>query len=263
MMQQVMSQLCCALLALFLAGCNTSSYAILHVSSVPQTGFGDSDPVEFGYRAPHTYPVHGIDVSKYQGDIDWQAVREAGVSFAFIKATEGGDRIDERFEEYWNESRRAGIPRGAYHFYYFCRPAIEQARWYIENVPRDPSALPPVLDMEWNPYSPTCTWRPEPERVRSEMRIFLDAIERHYGKKPIIYTTVDFHERNIAGHFKDYPMWLRSVAKHPSRLYPGHDWHFWQYTGTGIVPGIEGNADINVFAGDAEAWKLWLETAMR
>lgn len=241
-----------------LAGCSMSSQDVLSVGPIMPTRFGDSDPVDFGYVTPRHYPVHGIDVSKYQGNVDWRAVKQSGVAFAFIKATEGGDRVDDRFHEYWRETRHHGIPRSGYHFYYFCRPAIEQARWYIENVPREATALPPVLDMEWNPHSPTCTYRPPAEKVRSEMRIFLDAIERHYGKKPIIYTTVDFHRENIDGHFRDYPMWLRSVAEHPETLYPGHDWHFWQYTGTGIVPGITGDVDINVFAGNEDAWRTWL-----
>lgn len=246
-----------------LAGCSATTYDVLHVGAVPTTRFGDTDPQDFGRRGPATYPVHGIDVSKFQGAIDWPTVRSAGVSFAFIKATEGGDRVDERFAEHWAATERAGVPRSGYHFYYFCRPAIEQARWYIRNVPRDPNALPPVLDMEWNPHSPTCRLRPPPETVRREMRIFLNAVERHYGKRPIIYTTVDFHRENIAGYFEDYPMWLRSVADHPADVYPGHDWHFWQYTGTGLVPGIDGHTDINAFGGSIEDWQNWLKTVAR
>ena len=88
------------------------------------------------------------------------------------------------------------MPRGAYHFYYFCRTAEDQARWFIRHVPRDRSALPPVLDMEWNPQSPTCKLRPDAATVRSEMKTFLTMVERHYGKKPIIYTSVDFFDDN-------------------------------------------------------------------
>ena len=90
-----------------------------------------------------------------QNDIDWEKAKASGVSFAFIKATEGGDLADDRFRENWVAARRAGVPRGAYHFYYFCRPAFEQAAWYIQNVPKEKGALPPVLDMEWNHKSPT------------------------------------------------------------------------------------------------------------
>ncbi|KFJ55011.1 lysozyme [Brucella neotomae] len=192
--------------------------------------------------------------------MDWSAVRASGISFAFIKATEGGDRVDERFNEHWSGTREARLPRGAYHFYYFCRPAIEQARWYIQNVPREQSALPPVLDMEWNPHSPTCKLRPNAAVVRREMRTFLQAVEKHYGKRPVIYTTVDFFDDNDLRQLSEYPFWLRSVAGHPDEKYGPHPWTFWQYTGTGSIPGIRGDADINTFAGDSASWKKWLES---
>ncbi|WP_265518143.1 GH25 family lysozyme [Nitratireductor luteus] len=252
------------LMTSMLGACASGSYDLADLapaSALPSKGprFGDNDPHEWTVRAPWTYGVHGTDVSKYQPDVDWAEARQSGISFVFIKATEGGDRVDEAFRRHWNGAKAAGIPRAAYHFFYFCRPAIEQARWFIANVPRDPSALPPVLDMEWNPFSPTCTIRPPAEKVRAEMRIFLDAIERHYGKRPIIYTSIDFFEDNGLWRFKGYPFWLRSVAGHPDDKYGGHPWVFWQYTGTGVVPGIEGNADINVFNGDTSAWQKWLE----
>uniref|UniRef100_UPI00339D8901 glycoside hydrolase family 25 protein n=1 Tax=Aquibium sp. A9E412 TaxID=2976767 RepID=UPI00339D8901 len=228
-------------------------------AAVGELRFADSDPHDWQARAPWSYPVHGTDVSKYQGDIDWTEARENGISFAFIKATEGGDRVDDYFAQNWRAARAAGIARGAYHFYYFCRPAIEQARWFIKTVPNDPSALPPVLDMEWNPFSPSCRLRPEPEVVRREMRVFLDAVERHYGKRPIIYTSIDFFDDNDLARFKGYPFWLRSVAGHPDEKYGDHPWVFWQYTGTGVVPGITGDADINVFNGSPSAWRSWLE----
>lgn len=220
--------------------------------------FKDSDPHTWESGAPWTYAVHGTDVSKYQTSADWSQMRESGISFAFIKATEGGDRVDDMFRSHWNGARAAGVPRGAYHFYYFCRPAAEQAAWYIRNVPRDRSSLPPVLDMEWNPDSPTCKTRPAPATVRSEMRIFLKMVEQHYRKKPIIYTSVDFFDDNELVGFQGYPYWLRSVAGHPTQKYGSHPFTFWQYTGTGVVPGLRGDADINVFNGSHGDWKKWL-----
>ncbi|MBX3596834.1 MAG: glycoside hydrolase family 25 protein [Rhizobiaceae bacterium] len=220
--------------------------------------FGDTDPHEWQARTPWEYAVHGTDVSKYQPHVDWQAAREAGISFAFIKATEGGDRVDDKFREHWNNARAAGVPRGAYHFYYFCRPAAEQAAWFIRNVPREKGALPPILDMEWNPDSPSCKLRPPAETVRREMKIFLDIVERHYGKKPVIYTSIDFFDDNNLSTFHGYRYWLRSVAGHPSEKYGSHPFTFWQYTGTGVVPGIRGKVDINVFNGTHREWKQWV-----
>ena len=223
--------------------------------------FADADPHDWLDLSPWHYPVHGIDVSKYQGDIDWHAVRASGTAFAFIKATEGGDVVDERFADNWRGAARAGLPRGAYHFYYFCRPAREQAAWFITHVPRDATALPPVLDMEWNPYSRTCRHRPDPATVRGEMGVFSAAIARHYGRRPVIYTTVDFYRDNELWRVDGHHFWLRSVAGHPSTVYPDQTWAFWQYTGTGIVPGIEGDTDINVFAGSHPQWAAWVAAA--
>ena len=180
---------------------------VLHAQvSVKNPRFSDTDPHEWESGAPWHYAVHGTDVSKYQTSIDWHKAKASGVSFAFIKATEGGDRIDSYFDEHWRRTKAAGVPRSAYHFYYFCRPAAEQARWFIENVPNDRSALPPVLDMEWNPDSPTCKLRPAPATVRSEMKTFLSIVEKHYGKKPIIYTSVDFFDDNDLVGFPRLPL---------------------------------------------------------
>lgn len=256
-----------ALALLGLAGCSASDSLsglepVRTTTSSKVIGtarFGDAKPMDFGANHPGRYPVHGIDISKYQGEIDWDKVRANGIAFAFIKATEGGDRTDARFGQYWRRAAAAGIVNAPYHFYYFCTPAARQAAWYIANVPRASVKMPPVLDMEWNPASPSCKLRPDPETVRSEMKIWLDAVEKHYGKRPIIYTTVDFHRQNLNGHFRDYQFWLRSVAAHPQEIYPSHPWTFWQYTGTGIVPGIDGDADINVFAGSSSNWREWLK----
>lgn len=263
-----LTRLGAALLLLALAGCSAmdSMMPTMAPSSpaVPQSSsgnprFADSDPHEWEGGAPWHYAIHGTDVSKYQTSVDWRRARASGVSFAFIKATEGGDRVDDYFAEHWRMTKAAGIPRAAYHFYYFCRPAAEQARWFIQNVPRERDALPPVLDMEWNHLSPTCKLRPEPSVVRKEMKIFLDMVEKHYGKKPIIYTSIDFFDDNELSRFQGYPYWLRSVAGHPTEKYGEHPFTFWQYTGTGVIPGIRGDADINVFNGDAAAWKRWLK----
>lgn len=254
-----------ALCAMFLiSGCTSLDYEFTSSSVGGKHKYGDSDPVfEWEGGAPHGKPIHGVDVSKYQGSIDWQNLRRNNIEFAFIKATEGGDRLDERFAINIHDARRAGIPSSAYHFYYFCTSARTQARWFIRNVPKMRGSLPHVLDMEWNPKSPSCRLRPSPEKVRSEMKVFMRMIERHYGKRPIIYTTVDFHRENLQGHFKDDVFWLRSVKTHPKVTYPGRNWVFWQYTGTGRIKNHEGDIDINVFAGSRAQWNDWLNKATR
>ena len=228
-----------------------------HMSFLTAPRFDDLDPHDWQGIPPDRYAVHGIDVSRYQGEIDWRAVRRGGAAFAYIKATEGGDHSDPMFDRNWHGAKGAGLRHGAYHYFYFCRPAAEQARWFIRHVPRDPAALPHALDMEWNHRSPTCTERPEGAKVRAEARRFLDILERHYGRRPVIYTTPDFYRETGIGQLSGTQFWLRSVAGHPRETYPGARWIFWQYTGTGVVPGVEGPVDINVFAGPPEAWIVW------
>lgn len=230
-------------------------------SAIPR--FGDTDPHAWEGVVPWHYPVHGIDVSKYQGDIDWHRVRASGIDFAFIKATEGGDHSDDRFRENWDKAGAAGMPRGAYHYFYFCRTAAEQAAWFINHVPRDGTALPAVLDLEWTPKSKTCRLRPDPETVRREARFFLQALTVYYGRRPMIYTTVDFYRDNEMWRLEGYHYWLRSVAGHPMDVYPGQKWAFWQYTGTGVVEGIEGPTDLNVFAGSRNQWASWASAGLQ
>ncbi|WP_108485204.1 GH25 family lysozyme [Oceaniglobus ichthyenteri] len=222
-----------------------------------RANFSDADPHPFTGRNPGGYRVHGIDASRWQGAIDWPTARANGVNFAYLKATEGGDRRDPKFTEYFTGAQRAGVIPGAYHFFYFCTDARTQARWFIENVPRTPRALPPVLDLEWNHRSPTCTNRPSPDHVRREARIFIDIIARHYGQRPVIYTTPDFWDRNAIAQLGE-ETWLRAVADHPSKVYPGARWTFWQYSGTGLVPGIQGKVDLNTFVGSPADWQAWL-----
>ncbi|MDP4031386.1 MAG: GH25 family lysozyme [Pseudorhodobacter sp.] len=220
--------------------------------------FGDTNPTDWRGDGPERHAVHGIDVARFQTDIDWRAAKAAGVSFAYVKATEGGDLLDSMFASHWRAAARAGVARGAYHFFYHCRPAAEQARFFIANVPRVAGALPPVLDMEWTPFSPTCTRRPPAAKMRAEAAIFIAALERHYGQRPLLYTTVDFYRENEMGRLGGTEVWLRSVAVHPAETFAGQHWTFWQYTGTGLVPGVKGETDINVFEGTQADWADWL-----
>lgn len=210
--------------------------------------------MDFDFPQPADYPVHGIDVSYYQGEIDWDGVRRSGTAFAYIKATEGGDHIDSAFRRNWDAAAAAGVPRGAYHFWYFCRPVQDQIAWFMLNVPVDPNALPPVLDMEWNNESKTCRTRPPRDQLLAEIRTFMTEIERFYGKRPVIYTSVDFHRDILAGELDDHLFWLRSVAGHPQTRYGDRRWTFWQYTAEGRVGGISGNVDRNAFVGTHEEW---------
>lgn len=253
-------------LCLALAACGASTPA----SAPPAppgvlfaTDFGDNDPVAFQGQRPARFPVHGIDAARFQTSIDWNTARRSGVNFAFIKATEGGDLLDPAFAGHWRGAANAGVARGAYHFYYFCTAPEVQARWFIKNVPRG-NMLPPVLDMEWNPFSPTCaTVRPPAAQVQDQMRRWLRIVEAHYGQRPIIYTTPRFFKENRLAEFKGYEYWLRTTAKTPREAYPGQAWRFWQYSATGVIEGIKGEVDLNAFSGSRADWQAWVAARAR
>ncbi|MEO0380535.1 MAG: GH25 family lysozyme [Pseudomonadota bacterium] len=220
---------------------------------------GDSDPVRFSGRQPSTYPIRGMDAARFQTSVDWARAKAVGIEFAFLKATEGGDLKDIKFDDHWRGAGRAGIKRGAYHFYYFCTSPEVQAQFFIRTAPRTRGSLPPVLDMEWNPFSPTCKRRPDGATVRNEMQRWMDIVAAHYGQAPIIYTTPRFYRENELSAFKGVDFWLRTTAKTPAEAYPGQLWRFWQYTATGTLPNTPGAVDINAFNGSAATWETWLE----
>jgi lysozyme len=251
------SQALLAVLLLAVAGCGGSKQP-----ARVTTRAGDADPHP-GVARAHRMPIQGIDVSHYQSRIDWPAVRRAGIRFAYIKVAEGGDHVDPRFYENWEGAARAGVPRGAYHFMYWCRTVTEQAIWFSVAVPQDRTALPPVLDLEWNNHSQTCKRKVPPDEALEEAKLMLAAMEAHTGKRPIIYTDINFHRDVLEGELKGYEFWLRSVAAEPHKRFKDRHWHFWQYTATGRVPGIKGHVDRNVFRGSEKDWRSWLERRMR
>jgi lysozyme len=221
-------------------------------------GNGPLDALNSDLR-PTDYPIHGIDVSKFQGDIDWNAVANSGVKFAWIKATEGGDRADERFQANWTGAKAAGVPRGAYHFVYWCRPPMEEMANFEQNAPVEDDALPPVLDVEATPTSKTCHLHLTQEGAIADMKVMLAEMERHYGKRPIIYTTVDFYQAILAdGAFMDYPIWVRSTKYRPAVKYGPRPWNFWQYQSDGSVAGISARVDRDAFYGTNAQWQAFL-----
>ncbi len=212
------------------------------------------------YPSASDFPVHGIDVSKYQGDIDWNAVKASGVRFAWIRATEGGDNADEKFMQNWQGAKAAGIPHGAYHFVYWCRGALEQINWFKTHAPVEEDSLPPVLDVELTPGSKSCPRVLNMEQVHREMREMLNEMERYYGKRPVIYSTVDFHQGILDGdYFTEYPMWVRSTKYYPTVKYKQRRWTFWQYQSDAYIPGIVGKVDRNAFFGTEQQWQSFVQ----
>jgi len=191
------------------------------------------------------YSVHGIDVSTYQGRIDWPKVARQQVRFAFIKASEGATLRDARFGRNWREARAAGILSGAYHYFQPNRDGGEQARLFISTVPLRPGDLPPVLDVEAPRFHDVA-------ELRREIHQWLDAVETHYQVRPILYSNYAFYRHYLAGHFDDYPLWLAHYEVARPAL-PASRWIIWQHSDEAYVPGIRGTVDFNVFQGSYEA----------
>jgi len=241
------------LVTLALAGC-ARGVLEQHRSPIP----GDNDPHPAVDRA-RAMPVHGLDVARYQGRIDFSAAKGGGTNFVFIKSTEGKDYIDPNFYDNWNRAREAGVPRGAYHFMTWCSLASEQANWFIRMVPNDRDALPPVLDLEWNNHS-SCKNNHSRADILEKVRVMLAAMEQHTGKVPIIYTDMTFHRDILEGEHFDNPFWLRSVAAEPHHRYSGRNWLFWQWTQTGTMKGVSGEVDRNAFYGSPDEWVTFMLT---
>jgi len=209
----------------------------------------------FGIDLPVNYSIHGIDVSRYQHNIDWKAVKtmedkNIKIGFAFIKATEGLGRVDNGFRKNWYHAKKALIPRGAYHFFISSKSGKAQAENFIETVKLDKGDLPPVLDIEsTNGASVT--------DIQQRAKDWLLVIEKYYKVKPIIYTNIDFYRNFLDGQFDDYPLWVAHYyVKDKPRI--GRNWTIWQHNEKGRVNGIDAFVDFNVFNGDSAAFKKLL-----
>jgi len=187
------------------------------------------------------YSVHGIDVSAYQGRIDWPQVARQQVRFAFIKASEGGTLRDARFRRNWREARAAGVLCGAYHYFQPNRDGAQQAALFIKTVPLRPGDLPPVLDVEAPRFHDVA-------ELRRQVQQWLQAVRAHYGVSPILYSNYAFYRRYLAGHFDEYPLWLAHYEVAQPSL-PAERWIIWQHSDEAYVPGIRGTVDFNVFQG--------------
>jgi lysozyme len=206
--------------------------------------------------APLRYDVIGVDVSSHQGHIDWRALAGSGISFAYIKATEGETFRDTRFAANWAEAALAGVPRGAYHFFTQCRTGVDQAQNFIVTVPRDPRALPHVVDAE---HMGPCRSGTAVADVVQEIETFLALVEAHHGRRPLIYTTAEFHDAYLTGRLAGERFWLRSLVIPP--LFGSRPWVIWQYHNRGRRPGVTGAVDLNAFRGSRQDFAAFAQPA--
>jgi len=211
-------------------------------------------PTGFRWRAlygdakyPEGYEIQGIDISHYQGKIDWDKLRgglikDCPVRFVMIKATEGSTRIDNRFLDNFYQAREHGFIRGAYHFWSNKSSARDQAYFFLNKVRLESGDLPPVLDVEHKPKDVST------EDFQRDILTWLHIVEDKYHVKPIIYTYHKFKELYLSAPvFEDYPYWIAHY--YVDKVEYKGEWKFWQHTDAGRLPGIKGYVDFDIYNG--------------
>ena len=199
----------------------------------------------YGVCMPYGYQVHGIDISHYQGEIDWNMLKQTRsarfpVRFIFMKSTEGGDYSDKTFQANFDSARAHGFIRGAYHFYNPKTDPVKQADFFIHTVRLEKGDLPPVLDIEKKGK--------DTKKLQNDLKVWLRKVEAHYGVKPIIYASYKFKTKYLTDSvFNAYPYWIAHYYVDSVR-YEG-DWKFWQHTDVGTLPGISEQVDLNIYNG--------------
>lgn len=211
-------------------------------------------PFGFRWRAlygdaknPKGYEIRGIDISHYQGKINWEKLSNAQIEhspirFVMIKATEGSTQIDDCFQDNFKNARDYGFIRGAYHFWSNKSSARDQARFFLKKVHLKDGDLPPVLDVENKPEDMSV------EDFQREILTWMHIVEDKYHVKPILYTYYKFKNQYLnTPVFDDYPYWIAHYYVDEIE-YEG-DWKFWQHTDAGRLPGIKGTVDFNLYNG--------------
>lgn len=191
----------------------------------------------------------GIDVSHFQGNVNWPAVKAAGINFAFAKASDGNTYTDPQFATNWRGMQTAGLIRGAYHFYESNDDPQTQAQQFLKVVGTlDRSDLPPVVDIEKS------NGNFGSKNLASNLQIWLDTVEQKLQCTPIIYTNCAFWNANLVAYstssFSRYPLWIAQYGvTQPKIPNAWSNWTFWQSSESGNVAGITGAVDTDLFAG--------------
>ena len=187
----------------------------------------------------------GIDVSEYQGNINWQKVKWIDevyeINFVLIRATAGNDRVDAQFEKNWDNAKSKKMIRGAYHYYRPNENSLEQANFFIKRVKLKKGDLPPVLDIEKLPKNQSL------DSLKVGLKRWLLRVENYYGVKPIIYSGDKYFTTFLEKQFSDYTFWIANYSVFDEKI--NKSWQFWQFTENANVDGIKGNVDLNIFNG--------------
>ena len=197
--------------------------------------------------------ITGVDVSHFQGDVNWADVKNGHYLFAYLKCTGGLTFTDSKFEQNWEGTKAAGLLRGAYHFYYDNDDPTEQANHFLSVLTSlEATDLAPALDLEGGGMrSETITV----EQYQNDVQTWLDVVEKGLGRKPIIYASPSFANKYLDNtRFAKYDLWLANYASEPTipNAWEAVGYTIWQNTSTASVPGIEGHVDHDIFKGTLE-----------
>lgn len=187
----------------------------------------------------------GIDVSHYQGIINWPQVKAAGIVYAYAKATDGITYTDPNFAANWQNMQAAGVLRGAYHFYETGDDPVAQAQHFIDTLGRLSSDdLAPVVDIE------ALNGSYGGNSVAANLQTWLDTVASACGRRPMIYTNPGFWNHYVAADFSAYPLWVADYGVRAPQIPTGWtEWTLWQYSQQGSVDGVAGYVDLDVSAG--------------
>ncbi len=202
--------------------------------------------------------VSGVDVSYYQGTIDWAAVKKSGRTFAITRVSDGTGFLDPKFATNWKGIKANGLIRGTYQFFHPGQDPIPQADLLLNQLKANGGLadddLPPVMDME-------VTDGASPTTIQANMKKWLTYVEQKTGRKPIIYTAA-FMSSNVGTGFTAYPLWVANYGTTcPTMPSNWTKWVMWQSSSTGSVAGISGNVDVDEFNGSLQDLKDFINPA--
>jgi lysozyme len=183
--------------------------------------------------------VHGIDVSHFQGDIDWHAVASSNIQFVYLKATDGNTYTDPSFHRNTKALSATTLEYGAYHFFEANDQPITQAENFIKVIKDIPLTLSPMVDVEIDDNQ-------TPEVLQQRLKSFLTIVENSTGCKPLIYSNKNFWSLDIGPQFDDYVFWLAEYSQTPQLPAGIKNWDIWQYSQTGKITGIQDKVDLDV-----------------
>lgn len=187
--------------------------------------------------------VHGIDLSHYQGSVFWDAIGEnSKMAYVYLKATEGGNKIDEKYEENIEMAHRYGLKVGSYHFFRPKTDLQQQLYNFMSQCRPGDQDLIPMIDIETKSDLPT-------EEFQDSLLKFLDMVEKTYRQKPLLYTFANFYDHYLSGKIDDYKLMIAQYTKREPLLADGKDICLWQYTGKGRINGINSFVDKSRFMG--------------